>query len=361
MGKKRILFIVNHRLGRSPGQRFRFEQYLDFLSDNNYEYEISNIIEEEDDEFLYDRGNYLKKAKLAQKAWKRRMEDVKRADQFDIIFVYREALLTGSYRFERQFAKSNAKLVFDFDDAIWLQNVSAGNRSLQFLKNPSKTQSILGVADMVFAGNDFLADFARKYADNVKVIPTTIDLNYHKRKSFRNDEKVCIGWTGTQTTLKYLDQIKPVFTELKRKYGNKIYFKVICDEPWDFNELEVINEKWLRENEIDQLEELDIGLMPLNDDQWSRGKCGFKGLQYMAMETATIMSPIGVNKQIVEHEINGYLANRKEDWLRIISLLIEDKELRRRIGKAGRKTISKYYSTSVYKEKYLEYFNEILN
>lgn len=361
MSTRKVLFIANHRMGRSPGQRFRFEQYLNYLQSKGYEWELSSIIEESDDAFLYDKGNYLKKAQLERKARKKRKHDVSRADDFDIIFIFREALLTGSYRFEKMFAQSKAKIIFDFDDAIWLHNVSESNRSLSILKNPSKTQSIMRLADMVFAGNDYLAHFAEQYAKNVKVIPTTIDTEYHKRKSHRDDDRICVGWTGTQTTLKYLDLVKPVLSKLKEKYGDRLYFKVISDEPWEFNGIEVRNEMWSREKEIEQLEEIDIGIMPLNDDEWSRGKCGFKGLQYMAMETAAILSPVGVNKQIIKDGENGYLALHEEDWFRNLSLLIENKEHRRKIGKAGRDTIVKHYSTEVYKNKYYEYFNEILN
>lgn len=359
--RKKVLFIANHRLDRSPGQRFRFEQYLDFLRQNGYDCELSNIITAKDDLILYQRGRVLHKVIIGLKSWVRRWKDAKRADQFDLIFIFREALLTGSTYFEKLFHRSSAKVIFDFDDAIWLPNVSAGNKALQVFKKPTKTDTIISYADVVFAGNQYLASFAQAFCDRVYVIPTTIDTDYHKRTQSSDSNKICIGWTGTQTTLKYLELLKPVFVELQKKYCDLIYFKIICDQPWNCEGIELINEKWIREDEIKQLATIDIGVMPLTEDAWSLGKCGFKGLQYMAMESVAVLSPVGVNKEIINHKKNGFLAETKEDWLRTLSLLIEDEALRKRLGKEGRKTIEERYSVNAFKHIYLKYFNELTN
>ena len=357
--RKKVLFIANHRLDRSPGQRFRFEQYLDFLEANGYDWELSNIISENDDGILYQKGKLFQKAVIGIKSWAKRWKDTNRADQFDIIFIFREALLTGSVFFEKRFSESKAKVIFDFDDAIWLPNVSAGNKALQALKKPSKTDSIISCADMVFAGNQYLASFAEAFCADVKIVPTTINTNYHIRKGENSSDKICIGWTGTQTTLKYLEPLKSVFIELQQKYGDQIYFKVICDQPWSLDGIELVNEKWNKETEIEQLSSIDIGVMPLTEDAWSLGKCGFKGLQYMAMESAAILSPVGVNKEIIKHEKNGFLAETAEDWMRTLSLLIEDNNLRKQIGKEGRKTIEEKYSVATFESIYLKYFNAL--
>ncbi len=358
--RKKVLFIANHRLDRSPGQRFRFEQYLEFLHHHGYDWELSNIISASDDKILYQKGRVFQKVLIGIKSWIKRWKDVKRADQFDLVFIFREALLTGSSFFEKQFQRSSAKVIFDFDDAIWLPNVSAGNKALQVFKKPTKTDTIIACADMVFAGNKYLASFAEAFCDRVHIIPTTIDTEYHKRKQSSNSSKICIGWTGTQTTLKYLELLKPVFVELQQKYNDRIYFKVICDQPWECEGIELINEKWSKVDEINQLATIDIGVMPLTEDAWSLGKCGFKGLQYMAMESVAILSPVGVNKEIINHEENGFLAETSEEWLRTLSLLIEDESLRQRLGKEGRKTIEERYSVNAFKHIYLKYFNELI-
>ncbi|MEX2379417.1 MAG: glycosyltransferase family 4 protein, partial [Vicingaceae bacterium] len=361
MTPKRILFIANHRLGRSPGQRFRFEQYLSFLEENGFECVLSNLLSEADDQLLYRPKEWLNKAKLARKAWDIRKKDFARADEFDIIFIYREALLTRSTRFERLFSKTKAKVVFDFDDAIWLPNVSAANRRLQFLKNPSKINKILPLVDLVFAGNQYLADYAKQFNEQVEIIPTTIDLKYHQTKTFdQTKEQLCIGWTGTQTTLRYLDDLAPVFKQLKAQYGNQLKFKVICDTPWENSNIEVENVLWSKLNEIDQLDEIDIGIMPLTDDEWSKGKCGFKALQFMALKKAVVVSPVGVNAEIVKDKKNSFWAKSREDWFRSLSLLIEDSNLRKSFGEQGYRTVKENYSVDAYKDVYLKLLNELI-
>jgi len=357
----KVLFIANHRLRRSPGQRFRFEQYLEHLQENGFEWELSYIISEDDDKILYQKGKYLQKAKLARKAWRIRSRDVARADEFDIIFIFREALLTGTSRFERAFSKSNAKVVFDFDDAIWLPNVSLGNKKLQKLKSPAKTSEILQIADLVFAGNNYLADYAKKYNQNVKVIPTTIDTHYHDTDRKFDNETVCIGWTGTQTTVKYLNSLENVFKRLSDKYGKGICFKVISDYPWNVEGVNIQHIPWTLKEEIQQLSSIDIGLMPLTDDQWSKGKCGFKALQYMALQTVPVVSPVGVNCEIVEDSVNGFWAKDEEEWYRKLSLLIENMELRKKMGIAARKTIIDRYSVDAYTNIYIQHFKDLLS
>ncbi|NQY67352.1 MAG: glycosyl transferase family 1, partial [Flavobacteriales bacterium] len=128
----KILFIGAHRKGRSPSQRFRFEQYLDYFEENGYQYELSELIQEEDDDIFYRPGAYLKKLIILAKGYLKRLKDVRRANNFDIIFVQREAFSTGTYYFEKMFSKSSAKLIFDFDDSIWLPNVSRGYKNLSF-------------------------------------------------------------------------------------------------------------------------------------------------------------------------------------------------------------------------------------
>jgi len=357
----KILFIVPHRPGRSPGQRFRFEQYLDFLEQNNFNYEISHIIDEQDDALFYNKGKYLQKFLILLKSFQRRLKDVRRAENFDIIFIYRDALMIGLTYFEKQFRKSKAKMILDFDDAIWLPDVSQGNASLRWLKRTSKTAVIIRLADCIFVGNSFLADYAKKYNPNVKIIYTTIDTDYYqKRIVSKPANNICIGWTGSTTTMKHLELAVPFLKKIKAKYGEKVYFKVISDVPFKNNELDFEFCKWNKDTEIEDLSYFDIGIMPLPDDEWSKGKCGFKGLQYMALKIPAVMSDIGMNTEIISHGVNGFIAATNEEWIAKLSLLIESKELREKLGKAGRKTVEEKYSFESQKQKYINYIKDVI-
>lgn len=357
----RILYIVPHRINRSPGQRFRCEQYLNVLQERGFEIQYSNIISEKDDNVFYSKGKYPHKAWILVKSFYKRLTDIRKAKKFDIVFIYREAFMLGTTFFERLLQSRKALIVFDFDDAIWLNDTSEGNANLDWLKKPSKTASIIKIADLVLAGNSYLANYAKLFNPRIEVMPTTIDTNYHKRIiGIQKKSSICIGWTGTSTTLKHFETIIPVLKKIKELFGEKIYFKVIVNFPYRLAELKIEATQWSAEKEIEDLTEIDIGIMPLPDDEWSKGKCGFKGLQYMALEIPTIMSPVGVNSEIINDGENGFLASTEEDWINKLSLLIEDEDLRVKLGKAGQKTVEDNYSVNSFKDKYVQYFLNLL-
>jgi glycosyltransferase involved in cell wall biosynthesis len=359
---KKILFIASHRPNRAPAQRFRFEQFFDYLEANGFHCEHSHLISGNDDKYLYSKGKYLQKFRILLKAILKRLKDVSRANEFDIVFIQREAFLLGSTFFEKRFRKSKAKIIYDFDDSIWLGDTSDANKKLRWLKYPGKIAKIISISDMVFAGNKYLANYASYYNDNVKIVPTTIDTDEYKRNynSQRADGKVCIGWTGSITTIKHFEYAVPVLRKLKEKYGDKLEIKVIGDEKYTNEELAIKGQRWSKENEINELAKFDIGIMPLPNDEWSKGKCGLKGLQYMALEIPAIMSPVGVNTEIINDGVNGFLAMSEQEWIEKISLLIDDPILRERIGKEARKTIIEKYSKNSEKGNYIKYFTELL-
>jgi len=293
------------------------------------------------------------------KCIKKRKQDVVRASKFDIVFIFRDALPTGSIKYEKKFKSSGAKLIYDFDDAIFILNMSEGNKALSFLKRPEKTAEIIGLCDLVIAGNHYLADYASTYNKNVKIIPTTIDTVEYQRKS-KEHAKICIGWSGSVTTIQHFKFALPFLERIKSKYGDSVHFKVIGDANYVNDQLNIEGIPWNKTTEISDLSEFDIGIMPLPNDEWAKGKCGLKGLQYMALEIPTIMSPVGVNSEIIEDSKNGYIANDLEQWVDKISLLIEDSALRIRMGKEARKTVVEKYSVSANQELYLRYFKEVL-
>ena len=355
---KKILYIVPHRLNRSPGQRFRCEHFIPILTENGYSVTYSNLLTAWDDAYFYKKGAYFFKLFIVVKTFLKRLKDVCRAKNYDIVFVYREAFMLGTTMFERALKKRGAKLIYDFDDSIWLNDTSEGNQNLAWLKRTSKTNDIVALADLTIVGNEYLANHAKQFSKNVAIIPTTINTDYHKPQKANQTKNICIGWTGTETTEKHFRILEPVLLQLKEKYP-QLVFRFISNKPYSGNLL-VESVKWNATEEIEQLQKIDIGIMPLPNDDWSRGKCGFKGLQYMSLEIPTVMSPVGVNNEIIANGENGYLAETNDEWISILSELIENAELRKSIGKKGRQTIIENYSIESQKEKYVKLLYTLL-
>ncbi len=357
----KVLYLTLHRAERSPSQRFRFEQYMEFLKQNGFDYTFSYLLDANDDKVFYSPRNYFAKAIISLKSIFRRVGEVLNANDYDIIFVQRECFMLGTAVFEKLFARSKAKLIFDFDDSIWMQNVSEANKKLAFLKNAEKTSEIIRVADLIFAGNPYLRDYAKQFNENITIIPTTIDTEEYKPVAHSNDGKVCIGWSGSITTIQHFKYAIPALEIIKKKYGERISIKVIGDGNYKNEALNVISLPWVKPDEVKEISSFDIGIMPLPDDEWAKGKCGLKGLQYMALEVPTIMSPVGVNSEIIQDGENGFLATTTEEWVDKISRLIESEELRKKVGKAARQTVIEKYSVEALKPVYLSEFRKLLN
>jgi glycosyltransferase involved in cell wall biosynthesis len=147
--------------------------------------------------------------------------------------------------------------------------------------------------------------------------------------------------------------------KIKDKFGDRVSFKIIGDKNYYCAELDTKGDAWIASTEIDDLSQIDIGIMPLPDDEWAKGKCGLKGLQYMALEIPTLMSPVGVNTEIIQNGVNGFLPDTENEWVETLSALIENAALRERTGKAGRQTVIDKYSVLAWKQKYLDNFNKL--
>lgn len=349
----RVLFVAAHRLNRAPSQRFRFEQYLGHLQSEGVECVLSPLLSAEDDRLFYGRSSALAKSFVLAKGAIRRARDVKRAGDFDAVFIQREAFFGGWPVFERAFKKTGTPLVLDFDDAIWLLDVSEANRRYGWLKRPQKTAEVAKIVDVVIAGNSYLRDYAAAQNPNVTLIPTTIDTHAYRRSVPRSRaEPVCVGWTGSTTTIKHFDESVPALLRLKVRWGDRVRFRVIGDASYRNEALGIRGESWNPDTEIESLCGMDIGIMPLPDDEWSRGKCGLKGLQFMALEIPVVMENLGANKDIVTDGVDGFLAAGTEDWVSKLSSLVASPDLRERLAGAGRQTVEARFSVQSQKAAY---------
>lgn len=354
---KRLVIIAPYPKGEAPSQRFRFEQYLNFFEEQGYVIEFHAFLSDKTWKALYKEGSFFAKAVGMMGSFWRRFLLMFKLRSADVIFIHREASMIGPPIFEWIIAKVlRKKYIYDFDDAIWLPNFSDSNARFQRLKAYGKVKKIMKWAHIVSAGNLHLCYFAHQYSSNVVIIPTTIDLeNVHTLATNQKTEKLIIGWTGTHTTMDYLDELVPVLRELEETHD--FIFRVISNQAPNFELKSLEFVKWNKETEIEDLAQLNIGVMPLTDTIWAKGKCGFKGLQYMALEIPSVMSPVGVNTSIIEDGKNGFLPDSPEEWKETLIKLLENESLRTEIGKAGLKTVKESYSVVANRKNYLNLLN----
>ena len=353
---KKLLFIVPYPPAEAPSQRFRFEQYFQYLDSQGHNFVVSPFWNKKAWTILYSEGKQLQKIVQLLSAFFKRAILLLKVPSFDFVFIHREATPIGppwmEFIISRMYRK---RIIYDFDDAIWLINTSEQNKIATHLKWHSKVKSICKWSCKVSCGNAFLAEYARQFCEDVIINPTTIDTEYHVSKfSESKDQKIVIGWTGTHSTTKYLDALISVFEKLQRKYD--IDVQIISDQPprWNFKNYSFV--KWNSKHEIEQLDKIDIGIMPLENTEWEKGKCGFKALQYMALSKPVVASNVGVNVAIVEQGKNGFLAEHTNDWITYLTILIENPALRISMGKEGRKTVEAHYSVRSNFNRFLALF-----
>ncbi len=209
-------------------------------------------------------------------------------------------------------------------------------------------------------GNEYLCNYALQFNRNVVLNPTTIDVQGLHYPSVipatKNTDENVIGWTGSHSTLKYLYEIEPVIEQLERKYPS-LQFIVIANQKPEMNLKSLRFIPWSLETEIQDLSRIDIGIMPLPDDEWSKGKCGFKALQYMALGIPAVVSPVGVNSQLVVNGDTGFLCSTRSQWLAALELLLADPSLRKEMGIRGRQKVIDEYSVQSNRSTFLSLFH----
>ena len=346
MFKKRILFLYQYPPGTAPSQRFRVEQYLPYLKEHQIEYDVNVLLDENTHKILYAKGKSHKKIWGVVRSFFNRLFFLQKVRTFDLVFIQKGAFPIGPPIFEWLIHKVlKVPIVFDFDDAIWMDGDAKQRLLNRLMKWPQKVAKICMWSNAIIVGNEYLAKYALKFNNNVTVIPTSVDTQkkYTLEKIHEpKRDRICIGWTGSHTTIHHLELVKPALKEVEKIID--FDFVVVSNKDPDLDLKNYTFIPWSKKNEIEKLRNLDIGLMPLYDNQWTRGKCGFKAIQYMALGIPVLASPVGVSTKIVTHEVEGLLCNTSQDWQDNILKLINNEGLRIDMGLMARNKIVSDYS-----------------
>jgi glycosyltransferase involved in cell wall biosynthesis len=342
----RVLAVVPYPLGIAPGQRYRIEQWAPYLREQGIELEFAPFADAELASRLYEPGRHLGKAALMIEAWLAAIKHSWRASAFDAVYLYREASLIGPALLERLISQRNPKLVYDFDDAIWQRYVSPRNRYFSYLKAPGKTKTLCRLATAVVVGNEYLAQFARRYNPSVTIIPSTVSLRQYRPapREGRGRDRV-IGWTGSHSSIQYLGIVKGALQRLARRLRFRL--RIIGVEGFSIPGVDVECIPWASSTEIEDLWPIDVGIMPLSEDPWTLGKCAMKAIQYLGVGVPAVVSPVGMNPEVVEHGVTGFHARCEDEWVETLARCLDDSTLRTRMGEAGRSVVAARYSAEV--------------
>jgi glycosyltransferase involved in cell wall biosynthesis len=314
-----ILFLVP-RIDKAS-TKYRVLQYLDYLESEGIDCSIKELSKKSRNRFTLIK--FIKKA--------------------DIVFIQKKIFSKIEVCLIRFFAK---KIVFDIDDAVMFKDGPLGTSAQ---KRQSRRFSFMAKnADLVICGNEYLKKNTEKLNANIRLLPTPVDMDRYVEKHNSGFEKkgITLGWIGSKVTLKYLKQISPALEQLSKRFPD-LKLKIVADEFFEIHGLEVEKKEWSSTEEIKDLHSFDIGLMPLSDDAWTRGKCGFKLLQCMAVGLPVVCAPVGMNREIVTDGVEGFWARSQEEWAEKIGTLVQDGNLRETMGSKGRKKVEEIYSLSI--------------
>ncbi len=351
-----VLVLTPALCDTAPGQRFRIEQWARYLEKDGFRFTFAPFEDEPLHRVIYERRRYVRKTALMVRAWLRRLAVAASARRYDVVFLCREAAMAGPAIIERLIAVLGLPVVYDFDDPVWLPYRSPTSGGWSRLKCGGKTAAICRLSTRVIAGNRLLAGWARRHARHVEVVPSTIDLlEYPAKPTAEAAAPVTLGWTGSHSTLPFLSLIEPALAQLAGRHR----FRLLVISHTDGYQsrslpVEVRGKRWNAATEALDLHEIDVGLGPFPNTGWTPWRCHGKVLQYMAIGAPCVASNIGVLPEYIRDGANGFLADTERDWIEKLSMLIEDADLRRRIGLAGRQTIQQRYSAELWAPKVAE-------
>lgn len=344
----RVLAWVPHPPAGASG-RYRALQLRPLLAAHGVDLDIRPFFDERAFERLYRPGGVVAKAWDVTRGLSRRFGDVGRAREYNLVFVHREICPVAGLGLHRRLARRGVRWVFDLDDAVFIPNVSDANRRFSWLKPFAELAEVAAGAKAVSAGNAWLADWARRQrpglpADTVEVIPTAVNTDVWRPRE-RAGGPPRLVWIGTPSTAPYLEPFRGALERLgRRSPGLELHMiggRIAVEN------LRVVEHPWSEATEAEIAAQCDVGLAPLPDNDWSRGKCGLKLLLYMSLGIPAVASPVGVHPEMIEHGTNGLLAAGPEAFEADIERLLGDGALRARMGAAARRTVEARYSLPV--------------
>jgi len=353
---QKILVLCPYPYDEAAGQRLKYEQYFYHWKENNFDITLSSFFSKKTWNILYLKGHLLQKIIGTITGYCRRIYDLWRVSSYDKVYVFLWVTPIGGKVLQKLIRRFSKKLIFDFDDSIHLLKEESGEGTISsYFKSTKKTRFLIKYSDAVITSSANNLSYCKENNafNNAHFIPCSLDTErFVPKKISSSKSKVTIGWTGTFSSIAYLESIKDVLIRINESHD--VNFLLITNFDYSIAGLDLNVIRWDKKSEIKDLQSIDIGLYPLIKSPWALGKGGLKVMQYMSIGIPSVSTNFGMSTNIITNGIEGFLVDSEDEWVNAISTLIKDEDLREKMGKLARKNIVKNFSTDAIKLKYIQ-------
>jgi len=355
----RVLTLVPSQLGHAPGQRGSIELWEKILKPEGIELDFAPFETEELQQILYSSGNQFGKAFEMLRGYANRVKLLSKLDEYDAVFIYREAALFGPAFLEKLVAKRKP-IIYQLDDPLFVPYRSPTNGYLSYFKFFGKIKEIIRVSKVLIVNSTHIREYAEQFNTNIWQVPSVVDTDKFDFKPFpQTPDRVCIGWSGSQTTLKNIKLVEKPLQTISNMGICDIHF--IGSTEFDLENVNYTAERWREETEVEDLRKMQIGLVPLPENAWNKYKFIMKTAQYLALGIVPVGTPMASNTEVIRHGENGFLAATDEEWVEYLTILVKDSKLRNSMSKQGAADALAKYSLEANKEKIISAFRDAVN
>lgn len=359
---KKILLLCPSPPGTAAAQRLKYEQYLPLLKQEGYHFIISAFQTRRFWKIIHQPGRVIEKIFWTLIGYAKRIYDLFRAPFYDGVFVTIWATPIGFPIYEYLLLHLNKKIIYDLDDMLFLKKLDHAKQDFfQRLKGKKKPLVLMRYAKYVIVCTPKLEQIAlglNKYKRVVDISSTFDTTRFIPVSLYDSREVTTIGWTGTHSTLSFLDSLQPILAEVSKK--RNIVLSVIANKEYQMKNVPTRFTFWKQETEVKDLHQFQIGLYPIPADEWSLGKSSLKALTYMSIAIPFVATAYGTNYRIMEDGVQGYLASTHQQWVDRIIRLIDDPSLRKQMGLAGRQRVEEKFSIKTNFPSYLQVFKTVV-
>jgi glycosyltransferase involved in cell wall biosynthesis len=355
-----VLALIPNQKGFSPGQRGSIELWERVLEPAGIHLHWAPFETPRLREILYQPGLRFEKAKEMLRGYVERLGLLKQLDEYDAVFVYREAALLGPAFLEKWIARQGKPIIYQLDDPLYVPYRSPSNGYFSYLKFFGKIAEIIRLSRVVIVNSSQIREYAAQYNERIWQIPSIVDTEkYFLQPRSTECATVCIGWSGSATTVGNMAIVADALRELAERVAHRVH--LIGGGEFDLPGVRYTAQQWSALTEVEDLRKMQIGMVPLPVNEWNKRKFYMKSAQYMALGIPPVCTPLGSNPEVIEHGRTGFLANTTDEWVDCLEQLISDPVLRENMAYNAAQVARDRFSLQANAGKIIEAFRSAIN